>query len=580
MSFATVTFVSDLENYDPTDISDGARFHVAGKTALNDGGEGVFYWDSDATDTANGGTIVATSESATGRFKRVLDAGPVNVKWFGATGNGSTDDTSAIQAAIDAVEASGRGVVYVPAGEYLISSALTITADGVKIQGDQSSFEPGAVGTTATVLLCSWGDIGDDDVITATGDNIEFCDISFIGDTLLSDGGYARSDGAAVAFTGDYVKFRRCCFNNQHNCAWMESGNYPIFEECNFRNFNAAAIRLNTYDGVTASTADRSAGTVSRCHFSTGGSVSNSCGVTSTGIGIHHRTGGNLKITGCGFINNDRDIYTEWALADQPSIQLLIQGNTFDSPRPANAVEVELDNTLGNAAGNDFFEVSITDNIFVTTADDTALKIGAGFRWGTIVGNVFNNLGSAIDIETGVYWTICGNTIVGAGTAIAIGSTQQQIFVVGNNLSGATTKITYTHGTTVYLNNNTGADDTKTSTVITDASSTQALQVKVTGDTNGRFYVRSDGVIAWGSGSAGTDTNLYRSSSGVVKTDGNLSAGAAISATTYLQTGVPTGGGTVKQWKLGEYSSGAPTPDGKVLVEINGVAYYLSAEAV
>ncbi|MEY4488760.1 MAG: hypothetical protein RIQ79_1268 [Verrucomicrobiota bacterium] len=55
-----------------------------------------------------------------------------DVKTFGATGDGVTDDTRAIQAAIDATRA---GAVYLPPGRYLISDFLHISRSGVVLRG-------------------------------------------------------------------------------------------------------------------------------------------------------------------------------------------------------------------------------------------------------------------------------------------------------------------------------------------------------------------------------------------------------------------------------------------------------------
>lgn len=57
------------------------------------------------------------------------DLGWFNVMDYGATGDGVTDDTVAIQAAIDAAEAAGGGVVYFPAGVYVVNGSLQDTSE-------------------------------------------------------------------------------------------------------------------------------------------------------------------------------------------------------------------------------------------------------------------------------------------------------------------------------------------------------------------------------------------------------------------------------------------------------------------
>jgi len=61
------------------------------------------------------------------------DSGQYNVKAYGAVGDGVTDDTTAVQAAIDAAEVSG-GIVFFPAGTYKITSPLTVEF-GIILEG-------------------------------------------------------------------------------------------------------------------------------------------------------------------------------------------------------------------------------------------------------------------------------------------------------------------------------------------------------------------------------------------------------------------------------------------------------------
>jgi hypothetical protein len=60
-----------------------------------------------------------------------------NVKWFGAKGDGSTDDTTAITRAIaQALHSSNdHRLVYLPGGEYKVTSTIAIADYGLKIEG-------------------------------------------------------------------------------------------------------------------------------------------------------------------------------------------------------------------------------------------------------------------------------------------------------------------------------------------------------------------------------------------------------------------------------------------------------------
>lgn len=125
-SLKTLPTITDLR---AEDYAVSTRVFVLGHTSSNDGGGGVFMWDAASSATDNSGTIIkptAISTGNPGRWLRIY-SGAVNVKWFGATGDGSTDDTSKLQAAISAVVTTG-GACYIPAGRYKFTSNITATA--------------------------------------------------------------------------------------------------------------------------------------------------------------------------------------------------------------------------------------------------------------------------------------------------------------------------------------------------------------------------------------------------------------------------------------------------------------------
>lgn len=84
-------------------------------------------------------STLSFSQSGAGAVQRTVESklkDVVSVKDFGAVGNGVADDTAAIQAAIASVSAAGRGTVFLPAGIYLVSNTISITASNVFIRGD------------------------------------------------------------------------------------------------------------------------------------------------------------------------------------------------------------------------------------------------------------------------------------------------------------------------------------------------------------------------------------------------------------------------------------------------------------
>src|SRR5438477_8088052 len=58
----------------------------------------------------------------------------VDVRAFGAVGDGVADDTAAMQAAVDSLHAAG-GVVFVPQGLYCITAPLQIHRDDTVVRG-------------------------------------------------------------------------------------------------------------------------------------------------------------------------------------------------------------------------------------------------------------------------------------------------------------------------------------------------------------------------------------------------------------------------------------------------------------
>jgi hypothetical protein len=170
-----------------------ARVAIAkGCVAAGDKGGGVFYWDPSSPAEDNGGTVIApitldpTCLVLPGRWIRIYE-GFLNVHWFGARGDGATDDTQALQHALDAVRLHG-GSLYFPPGRYIVTATLDAGASqGIRYMGGCTSArgtsfsEDGSLVQCPTTLVWRGGQAADDILFRWGGSHCIFDGIGFQG---------------------------------------------------------------------------------------------------------------------------------------------------------------------------------------------------------------------------------------------------------------------------------------------------------------------------------------------------------------------------------------------------------------
>jgi hypothetical protein len=346
---------------------------------------------------------------------------PVSVKDYGAQGDGSTDDTSSIQAAINAVGAAGGGTVYFPSGTYKITTTLFVRYNGVTLAGDSEGSTTIGAGTD---FVGSGGSIPNTMVQfndhTAAGKLFHLGMRDLTINSIAFTAGPGSNPEVTCLFHANWVHYmnvERCTFygasTGSDGIGALLTAVGPAFSE-EFSMLNSFTDCEFTYNyhgmkfGVTGQ-GSINASQVYRCRF--GGTAVG----TGTGIEIRGGTYGNsfvdndIEIYGTGIDASDTVAYFRGNLAEQNSLDFTgglgsqLFGNEFNivsSDEPGMFVQehgivrnLMVEKTAPNLIVDPQFNTKLYQSTFLNTSvvpktgDDEIGKYTLQFPGGASVTN-------------------------------------------------------------------------------------------------------------------------------------------------------------------------------------------------
>jgi hypothetical protein len=134
--------------------------------------------------------------------------------WWGAVADGTTDDSPAVKAAVDAAVAAGGGIVYFPVGTYYIDTVALALGDNVTLAGAgwgtiiDNSLNPFVTGSAVSNIEIR------DMKILAKGNKLQFTDCNQLKfDNLFIDGYITDTNNSQQVFVIEAcndVQFTRC----------------------------------------------------------------------------------------------------------------------------------------------------------------------------------------------------------------------------------------------------------------------------------------------------------------------------------------------------------------------------------
>lgn len=370
----------------------------------------------------------------------MIRGAPFNVLDYGATGDGVTNDTAALQAAITAAAVAG-GAVYLPSGTYLMSSGVTIPSD-VSLFGD---------GTTSELRRNTSATPFDFITIENGAAHISLSNFYINGVTKLDNGTAANrycgirvwaNGGArpnAIHITGvhiDKTTSGEIQAEGNRGAILLEDCYDVQIDRCKFYDNRATTILITVENGTTAINTERIQ--IEQCYGV--GEVAPFDSDFPTGFGsfISGNSHQDVLVSGCyvdgfGFSNISMN-------GPRSTVQNCISKNSKyaginlgHSTIGENCDDSVVDGNI--TTGNTFSGIVVTASKNIVVSNNTSYDDGNTAPWPalrvlhdstydpgetinvTIIGNQFlNATNGGISVEAGTYVQITGNFIANCAT--------------------------------------------------------------------------------------------------------------------------------------------------------------------
>jgi len=143
-----VIVVDNVATMKATDLTDGMYVTTAGYHEVNDGGNGFYaIRAAQAGDVDDGGSIIFLDN---GSVAELIVEDEVNINQFGATGDGVTDDNTAIVNAVAYASAKNKRLVFLEGYTYYTSLGIVVENPPAEIRMDGALLYDGS-GTALTI---------------------------------------------------------------------------------------------------------------------------------------------------------------------------------------------------------------------------------------------------------------------------------------------------------------------------------------------------------------------------------------------------------------------------------------------